>query len=461
MKFLQTTKHVLRSKIYQSVYLLLFPLATNAQNTLDEYIQIGLQNNSKLIQEQLSTALSEEKASEVKGNFLPDIMLNASYTWADGGRSIDVPAGNLVNPAYRGLNQLLGENRYPTNIQNTSEQLLPNNFHETKIRLIQPVLDTDLYYSYLAKRSQVSQQQAQKMAYKNQLVKEIKSAYYQYLSARDQLQILTTTKELLEDIIELNRRLVANNKATREIIYDARAQKSNNDSNIARAKKNLNTAHVYFNFLIGRSLDVPVVEDSAKVLLPESIPELDNIQTHAQTNRMELSQIQYGIEANHAILTLNQKYFIPKVSLIGDIGYQGFEYKFNATQEFWLLRIGLTWPIFQGFQNASRINQSKIKEEILTAQYHALKRKIAMQVTEAYYEYKEAHEILTAKREERQNAQETYRISFRKYKEGLTLPIELNRARTNYTNAQLGETIARYNVKIKKAVLEAAANLNL
>ncbi len=44
---------------------------------------------------------------------MPQLDLKARYSVADGGRTIDFPAGNLLNPVYATLNQLTGTQQFP------------------------------------------------------------------------------------------------------------------------------------------------------------------------------------------------------------------------------------------------------------------------------------------------------------------------------------------------------------
>ncbi|NJO25856.1 MAG: TolC family protein, partial [Bacteroidia bacterium] len=47
---------------------------------------------------------------EARSLFLPTTWFETQYTLANGGRTIDIPVGNLMNPVYKTLNQLTGTN---------------------------------------------------------------------------------------------------------------------------------------------------------------------------------------------------------------------------------------------------------------------------------------------------------------------------------------------------------------
>ena len=431
---------------------------SRSQGILDQYIKTGLENNQQLIREQLATKLQYEVERESRGGFMPNVFFDASYIWAEGGRLISVPAGDLVNPAYQGLNEVLGENRFPTDIENFDEQLLPNNFHETKIRLIQPILNSSIYYNYKAQSAQFSAQKAKQQAYENQLVKEIKLGYYNHLSALEQLEILRDTRELLEELLRVSRKLVANDKATKDVIYASQVEVNKMDSRIAAARKQVNTSRIYFNFLLSRGLNELIVVDTTSIGITQ-VEALDALDQQALSTRSEISQLQYAIEASRNLVKLNQAYVIPGINLVGDVGYQGFDYTFDDQQDFWFVQVGLTWPIFRGFQNKSKIEQSIIREQQLNSDLIDLKNQISLEVAQAYYELVEAIETLNSRQAELTNAQENFRITGKKYGQGQALLVEYNEARTNYTTAQLNQSIAKYNLKMKEASLDAAVNL--
>ncbi len=448
-------------KILFAVALALVLLPTLGQTqTLSDYVELGLQNNQQFIREQLSTQLEQEKEKEARGRYLPNVTFDASYIWAEGGRIISVPAGDLVNPVYAGLNQVLGENRYPTDIANVNEQLLPNNFHETKIRVIQPILNSRIYYGYKAQTAQSSAQQARQNAYENQLTKEIKTAYFQHLAAREQLSILNETRDLLNNILRVNQRLVDNDKATPEVIFAAQADVSGVKGQLANARKQVNTSRIFFNYLLSRDLDESITVDSSLVGTPEVVTaSLNDLQQQALADRHEIAQVRYGLEANKLAIKLNRSYLIPEINAVGDVGFQGFDYTFDENQDFWFIQLGLTWPIFQGGQNRSRIQQSVLSQQKLTSEFVDIKQRIELEVAQAYYEWQEAQETLIFRQDQRKYAQETFRLTEKKYGENQAILVELQEARTNFTTSQLSETIARFDLKIKEAALEAAINL--
>ncbi|MEO1054699.1 MAG: TolC family protein, partial [Bacteroidota bacterium] len=379
-----------------TIWLLVYGPSFSQESVLEGYISQGLENNSSFLREQLNTKIQEEVVKEANGNFLPNIFFDASYTLADGGRTINVPAGDLVNPIYRALNQTTGSDQFPTDIANVSEQFLPNNFHETKIRLIQPILNTSIHHNYRIQTSMLSSQEAKQKALENQLIKQIKMAYYNHLSAKEQLSILTQTREILEELLSVSQKLVQNNKATKDRIYGSKAELSRLESRIAQAETQYNTSRDFFNYLLNRGLDEPILTDEALIDSEWLNTDLSELQVLGLAKRSELAQLNYGLAANEASVKLNKGYIIPDINVVADAGFQGFEYTFDQNQDFWFLRFGLTWPIFKGGQNKSKIQQSILRKEQIQSNLDETKKLIALEISEAFYSYKEALKTLEA-----------------------------------------------------------------
>ncbi|MDR8393994.1 TolC family protein [Aliifodinibius sp. S!AR15-10] len=428
-----------------------------AQSVLEQYIEQGIENNLSLINESLDLDLSHSKLQEVKGRFLPDISLQANYSYSDGGRTIDIPVGDLFNPIHRELNALTGESRYPTDLANVSEQLLPDDYHETKLRLIQPLFNTDIYYGYRAQKHLVSQQEARRQAVHDELVKEIKVGYYNYLKTEELVAIHESTIDLLKEMLRVNRRLVENGKATKDAIFTAEYELREAESELSEAQKQRASAKAYFNFLLNRELSVPIEQDSTVSIDSGKFNELSQLQKQALDLRPEFTQINQGISAQENMLKLNQGNALPELFVAADAGFQGYQYKFNDNQDFWFVQFGLRWNLFEGFQNRERIQQSRIEIRQLENRYQELEQQIQLRVIDSWHAWDAARKTLEAKQSGRRAAESSFRIVKRKYQENQVLWVEYIEAQNNFTNARLQQVIARYDLLARQAELERAA----
>ena len=178
--------------------LIILAQTTWAQSPLDDYIRMGLENNLALKQKETSYRKSLETLKEAKGLFFPNISLNARFSVAEGGRTIDLPIGDLLNPVYATLNQILHSNQFPQ-IDNQSFMFFRPKEQETKIRMIQPLFNTDIYYNSKIKKELTETEQVSVDQYRQELVAEIRKAYYNVAMAEGIVNMLNETRKLLEE----------------------------------------------------------------------------------------------------------------------------------------------------------------------------------------------------------------------------------------------------------------------
>lgn len=443
---------------------LLWPLSVAAQPALpgssailDAYIREGLQNNLALRQESFEISRVTESLNQARSLFYPRVAFNPTYSLAAGGRRLEFPVGDLLNPAYRTLNQLTGADRFPTNIPNVNQLLAPNNFHDTKVTVQYALFNTDIQYNYLIQKQLLSAQQARKRVIETELRYTISTAYYQYLQTLDALRIYQNSRHVLAELARLNEKLVSNNVATKEVVTSARYEISKVDQQMAVAEKNRETARAYLNFLLNRDLRADVdVDSSLARILPESNENLADLQQLALRGRQELAQLGGSLQAAQTAVRLNQaNATIPNVYIGANTGFQGFGYSFR-NQAYVVAQFGLQWDMFRGYEKRSRIQQARVQTEVLQTRLQEVQRQIQLQVLQAFYDLDAANESLAATQSGMVNADATFRVIDSKYRNGQSLLIEFLRYQNDRLTAQLQHSLARMDVLVKRAALDRA-----
>jgi len=426
--------------------------AVEGQTVLDNYIKRGLDSNLALRQKDFNLQQARLDLQRARSLFFPRADFASQYTLASGGRSIDIPVGDLLNDVYTTLNQLTASGKFPQ-LANQSVQFLPNNFHDTRVELALPVYNRQLGYNREIQEERIRTRQLEIDAYKRDLVKNIKVAYYQYLQADKAVNIYTNALQLANENLRVAEKLVQNDMATREVTFRAKSQVSQVQTLLIEARNNRQNAAAYFNFLLNEPLTNAVETDSSlleQVQLPESIA------TETPDRREELAQLKSYQSILHTNLKLNRSYFIPVVNAFYQIGFQGYGVKFNNDQFYQLGGLQLQWPLFRANDNKFKIRQSELELEALGARYKEVEQQLNLQVQTALNNYRSALQLLQSLRNEVQSSAETYRLAERRYREGQALQIELIDARTQLTNAQIQYSLAQLAALTRAAELEYA-----
>ncbi len=421
---------------------------------LEAYVREGLQRNLALQQESLEVRRVSEGLVQAKALFYPRVTFNPTYSVAAGGRSINFPVGDLLNPAYATLNKLTGSDQFPTNIQNVNQLLAPNNFHDTKLSVNYAIYNTDIQYNYLIQKELLTAQQARQRVVENELRYTIETAYFQYLQTLDALRIYQNARSILTGLVRLNQKLVVNNVATKDVVSAAEYEVSKLDQQLAGAERNRETARAYFNFLLNHTLDEAIDVDSALVNSDTApIESLDGLTETALRNRQEISQLTGSLRAAQTAVKLNEANAnIPNVYVGGNAGFQGFGYTFK-NQGYMVLQAGLSWDLFKGYEKQSRIRQARIQADALTTRLTEVQRQIALQVLQAHADLDAAGASLTATRQGSASAGATFRVIDSRYRNGQALLIEWLKAQNDQTTAQLQQSLTRFDRLIKLAVL--------
>lgn len=426
---------------------------------LNEYIRTGLSNNLALQQQNLDLQKSMEAVRQARSLFYPTLQFNAAYTRSVGGRKLNFPIGDLLNPVYTSLNQITQSNQFSL-VENQDIQFLPDNFQETYVKFSYPLFNSDLRYNKQIQEQLVLSKTAQKAAYEHELAYRITDAYLQYLQALEAEKIWLNARETLVELRRFNESLVNNNVATRDVVSTANYELSKADNEVFLLRSQQNTARAYFNFLINRDLQAPVTIDTN--LLHQAVPvyDLNTLVENAQTDRHELTALRAGQSAAEIAQKLNEaNRILPDAYIGGQVGFQGFGYKFNGNQAYVLAQVGITYDLFNGGQTRSKIQQARIETEKIRHQYTETQQQIALQVTQSYNSLDAARNAWITAQQGQKAAEETFRIINNKYRANQALLIEFVDAQNRVTTARIQVLLAWLDVLSKEAELKKSVGL--
>lgn len=420
---------------------------------LDYYIKKGLESNLTLKQKQLTYEKSLAVLKESKGLFFPNISLNARYTVARGGRVIEFPVGDLLNPVYSALNQLTANLPPPQQFPDIQVQNEEFNFyrpteHETKLSLHQPLFNSKIYYNYKIQQDMARAGALDVDIYKRELVAEIKKAYYQYLQTHYVLDLMQQTLKLVQENVRVNESLYLNDKVTVDVVESSKAERSKVQQQIAEAEKNNIAARSYINFLLNRPLESDIIVMADPEVQTMDV-KMDKAIGDALSNRSEFKLIEAYTAASENAIKLSKSEKIPSLIAAIDYGLQGETYEIDKDADFFLGSLVLKWNLFSGSSNNARIQQAQLEKRILEERRNELEKQVNLEVIRAYYDLAAAEQSIEAARQQKKSASSAFRIVDKKYRQGQANYVRFLEARNSMTNAgeNLIITLADYMIK--------------
>lgn len=432
------------------VLLLFLPVAVAGQHLsfLEGYINEGLKNNIVLQQRVISYEKALNDLETAKSLWLPTVSFLTTYSHGEGGRAIAVPVGDLMNPVYSTLNQILSQNVFPQ-ISNVEEGFLPLRFYDARIRTTMPILNPEIGYNRDIQEGKLKISEQEISLFKKDLVKEIKTAYWNYLASLEAISIHLSSRELAKEAKKSAESLVANGKGLP--LHQLRAESEIEGINalIADAKATSANAQRYFNFLINRDLDSPIdIDTLSEVQLSEKIAEEDPGQ------REEVEMLRTAREINRSILELNRSHWIPRISGMLDLGSQNSDWKIDKGSWYYFFGIELELPLFEGFRSKYKIESAELDIKNLDLEIKGTTKALQLSLSVAKNNLETARQNYTSALSLLKTATAYNRLAEKAWREGAGTFIETVDAREQLIKAQLNANICKYRVMTALAEYE-------
>ncbi|WP_421942498.1 TolC family protein [Pedobacter sp.] len=423
-----------------------------AQEVLDNYVTEAFKNNIVLQQKNISLEKAQYTLKTAKSLFLPTVEFSTSWSTADGGRNIPLPLGDLLNPVYSTLNQLTATNNFPL-MENQSINFLPKNYYDAKVRTTVAIINTDLGFNKKISEQQVVLQEFEVQIYKRDLVKNIKTAYYNYLNALQAVDVYKSGLQLANEGLRVNEKLLEGGKGLPAYVLRSKSEVENVKAQVVSAEQQVVNARMYFNFLLNRNPEDKIetnFDDKAGLAKTESlIADLT-----LSSAREELKALNQVIDINKTALKMNRQFAVPKLGAFVDLGSQSEGFHFNDQTRYYMVGLQLDIPIFAGNRNNYKIKQTNL--DIRNAELNAnlVSQQLNLTAKTAQNNLRSAYQTYQSSLKQYEAASSYQRLIEKGFKAGTNSFIETVDARNQYTSAQLLVNINRFKVLSAMADVE-------
>ena len=431
---------------------------------VEALVAAGLERNLGLAAQSLDLQRAEQALNEARAALRPQLDLNARYSVSRGGRDIDVPLSDLLNPVYSTLNQLLQQQgqsaQFPT-LEQTSFSLLREHEQDTRLTLRQ------LLYAPAA-RANVDRFAAEREAFeaelerfRQQLARDIRIAYYGWSQARAALAIVDASLMVLAENVRVSQALYDNGKVTRDQVLRAEAERLELEQEQSRSQAQVAIARRYLNFLLDWPLDQQIAASRQQQPLPLlSLPSLESLEQQTLQGRMELTRLDAALRAAEAAERAARASRGPTLSAQLDVGIQGETYGFGPGKNQSIASLVLSVPITDGGARRARQAQARLQRERLEIDRQQLERQLRLDLRAALERLDTALKGYSSAEARVAAAREAFRIASRKRDVGSINQVEFIDAERSQTRAELNLNLTRFDVLIRRAELAYSAALD-
>lgn len=425
----------------------LFHYNVNAQSLiLDKYINYAIESNVALKQKQLSYEKSLSALKEAKGMFFPTVSIIAEYSFNSGGITIDMPFGDMMNPAYDNLDLInsfnSGQPGYPTipeypQVDNVEVPFLFEEEQRTQIQFEMPIYNQALIYNKNLKEQIIEVEKISAESYKKELIKQVKSAYLDYKMALQTIDVGSKALELVTASLVVSNSLYKNDKITIDEVYKAEAKVEEVENSIVKINKGVTLTKAYFNYLLNKKFNSEIEVDDTFLNDSYLLEDINSLIETALKNREELKLLDQSLLIDETSIKIEKSSFLPLLYLNGNAGYWSTNYSFNDETFFTSVSVSMKWDIFTGGQTKSKIQQAEIDKLITREKRNELENNISLEVVEAYYNVKTAKESIELSKLETLKYKESLKILEKKREKGLASLLEYDVAFTDFFEAEI------------------------
>jgi outer membrane protein len=436
--------------------LLLFTSPILAQEartiTLQEAIQIALDNNYQLKQAQNNLELANEGITSEYADFAPTISSSLSGSRSTGQQFI---ADRLSEP---GLNPFVNVTSQSISGRVGADITIFNGFN-------------NILSLRASQQSKISSEESLQRA-KEQVIFNTASRYLQVLL---DLQLL----EIAEENLENSRQQLEQVRAQVEVgsrpsvdLYNQEAQVASDELAVTQQENSLK----FSKLVLVRQLQIDplgnyeFVTPETQMEVQQSIREsfsLSALIDQAILNRSDLKSEIADIKSLEYQLKITQGSLYPSISASATLssrysdqyslpgqGNVNFNDQFFDQQINRSLGLSINIPIFQNWNRMYNIQSSKIQLKNAKLSFDNSKLQVIQEVTQAYNDYTSYVKQLEASQKSRRASERAFETQQERYNVGSSTLIELSQAQANYVEAQSNYTQAMYNLIFQEKLLD-------
>jgi outer membrane protein len=410
--------------------------------SINESIKIGLENSNMLHSSKMNVQYTDAKWSEINTFRLPSLSFNASYT------RLSEVSPFIINTPFG------------------SFDIAPSifNYYNLQLSLKQPIftgfkLESNskmAEYNFLAAKQDYTTEE------KN-LIYNIKNAYWSLFKAN---QIQKVTEEVVVDIqshLTDVQNLFEQGLATKNDVLKVKVQLGEVQLNLIDAKNAVKLANLSLVNLIGLPISTNIETSDNPEKSVVEIGDISPLLSKAYENRPELKSINYRIKAGESGVTAAKSDWWPQIYLVGDYYYsrpnqriQPLVDQFNKT---WDVGVALSFSLWNWGATVDRTDQAETQLEQAKDAYKIIRDGITLEVTQNYLNIKKSEERMTVAGQNVTQAEENYRVTDDKFKNGLALnsdlldaEVALLQSKTDYIQSIVDYELAQ--AQLNKAIGE-------
>jgi outer membrane protein len=419
----------------------LFPYQLFAEDplTLESSIEIALKNSIVLDIAREGTKSAEAQKREAITGFLPKFSTSYSYTRLNEEPTLKLPGG------------------FPPIILTPLEMVSgTKNNYNWAIQAKQPLFaGGGILANYQASKIGEDAAQLEQTARYQDVVQEVKMAYFEILraqkiqeTARQSVEMLTAHRDVAQNYFKVG--MIPKND-----LLHAEVELANGSQSLIRAQNAVELAKARFNTILKQKIFTPIEVVDILTYNPMNQSFEDCLAT-AQQNRPELKVSALRAQQAGKLVRVAQSDYMPTLSVVGNYSRYGDNPSVSGSDyqnaESWYVMGVASWNFWEWGKTKFRVDASRAKENQAIGTARELNDQVTLEIKNAYLILQETEKQIVVWQKVIEQAEENFRISEERYKERVATSTEVLDAQTLLTKAksEYANALGEYNISYAK-----------
>jgi outer membrane protein len=415
-----------------------------AELTLDDCIDLALKNRAAIIAARGQEQVSKATERAALGAFLPNVSASYDYTKEDQRHRTVQGLDSTGASVTQDLPNLKFTNKQ-TNIGGSLNFTLP-----------------DVWFSYIASRVDHESSRLDVIASEQDMILAVKTAYYSYLAAVQNVSVADETVKRSEEQLKLIQSKYDLGSAALSDVLKQKVQYGNDRLTQLQAQNSVANARASLAFTIG--LDPRQDTQFATSYLPRTYEgTMDDAINFGLSHRPSLLSQEKSLQSSKYRLNSSLSGYFPKVTPFASYGYSRSTgvnpatYSARTTsQQTLTYGFGLSLNIFDGFAREQRVSQAKMTRNNASAQLADLRNQVASDIKTSYLNIQALKEQKKVTDETVASASEDLKITQEKYTLGAATILDLLNAQVSLKQAEQSQIQAGFDLNLAVSRLENA-----
>lgn len=418
------------------MYLLPAAVSSYAQQdiylSLDDAMETASQNNKNIQISELEQKIANADFHQTDAAFLPKVSLGYSA----------VTTNNPLNAFGFLLQQgnVTSEDFDPAKLNNPGAR----QNYSANAEVVMPLFNADMLYARKGAKHHTEMYRYKAQYMQDYIRFEVQKAYTQLQFAYQTRNVLNSTLDDVNRIYVIVQDFYNQGLVHKSDVLNARVQVNTVESALTKAESNIINASEALAFLMNTDL-----ADGKTVFRTDSLVRQLGLGYNPDFSimRSDVRAMKEALYASDAIVKSAKMSFIPRINAFANYQFNDASI-FRFRKDYYMAGISLTWDIFSGNYNRSKLKSAILQRDKMKAELDVYTDKSRMEVDKTNRELNDLLIEIRKQESSVEQAAEALRILSDRYVEGLVSTTDLLASQAQLSQHKLGlaHSVMTYNI---------------